>query len=699
MPRPTLQARKADAGRPGWWLDPAVRGRGPLAITHANVITMESSTPLPQHTVVIEDGVIRALAPSATLDVTGMRVIDGSNRYVMPGLADMHTHITDAGVCRLYLANGITRVRNMDGRPWHLALSHRIARGERTGPRLVSVSPLIDGLGSHGLSARPRSFILTKPEDAEALVRNLVARGYSEIKAYQWLQLDALRALGAAAARAGVRMAGHCPDGITFEQAIEAGMSCFEHLTGIANGRLRDGLQYPSPRDAASRRAHPDTLDLIANHLDFDAIRRLAATMAAKNIWNCPTLVVWQKQIQLPEVALADPDLRYEHPSVAQELERMLRLRFSTLPCSRDEWIALGRGRDSALARVVSILHQEGAPLLLGTDAPNPFVIHGCSIHHELANLVNAGLSPYQALRCGTTEAARFLGESATLGSVAVGKQADLLVLRSNPLQDVMAIRDSLESVVVGGQCLTRADLDRMLKEHAASLSARAGTIPELGEVAEAETVRHGAIEEWFGTIQLGTASYRHCKRADGSWTVEEHLRRSGPRGPQKVRTRLALAADWTVRSAQLEAETDIGRESIEVTWSAGEYRTRSRQADGHETESSLSSQPLLPSERLAFSVLPAWLGSQSGSVEVAALGLEFEAAHCAKVTAAPVLDQPGGELNPPCTNWRVSVARPGEVAAQTYRVGGDGSLQHLQDALFDSRRELRAAAEDPLPR
>lgn len=656
---------------------------------------MESIKPLMDHTVVIEDGVIRALAPGAALDVSGMRVIDGSNCYIMPGLADMHTHITDAGVCRLYLANGVTCVRNMDGRPWHLALSRRIERGERPGPRLISVSPLIDGLGAHGLSARPRSFILTNPADAEALVRKFVARGYSEIKAYQWLQLDALRALGAAASRAGVRMAGHCPDGITFEQAIKAGMSCFEHLTGIANGHLRDGLRFPSPRDAASRRANPETLNLIANHLDFDAIRRLAATMAAKEIWNCPTLVVWQKQIQSPELAFADTDLRYEHPSVAQGLERLLRLCFTTLPCSREEWLALGRGRDSALARVVSILHQEGAPLLLGTDAPNPFVIHGCSIHHELANLVNAGLSPYQALRCGTTEAARFFGESATSGSVSVGKRADLLVLRSNPLQDVVAIRDSLEAVLVAGHCLTRTDLDQMLDEHVASLCAPAGKAPELSKTEEAQIVRQGAFEEWSGSIRLGSARYRHSKLSNGGWTVEEQSRRNGPRGPQRIGTRLALAPDWTVRSAHLDAETDIGRESVEVTWAEGEYHTKTRQADGHETESSLSSPPLLPSERLAFSVLPAWLSSQTGSVVVGSLGVEFEAAHSATVTAAPVAEQPAGGFDPDATNWRVSVSRPGEVATQTYRIGGDGGLLSLQDVLLDARRELRVAAED----
>lgn len=486
-----------EAGKPSF----PPRVRGPLAITQVSVVTMESRRILEDQTVVVEDGVIRALAPSATHDVTGMQVIDGSGKYLTPGLADMHTHITDAGVLRLYLANGVTQVRNMDGLPFHLALARMVERGTLAGPRLVTVSPLIDGFGTQGLTARPRSLVLMDPAQAEPMAQRLVKRGYREMKAYQWLTLDALGALGRAAAHAGVRMAGHCPDGITFEQAMAAGMSCFEHLTGIAAGHLRGGRQFPSLRDTASRLGNRQAVEMVAHHLDFDAIRRLAHAMAAGEVWNCPTLVVWQKQNQDLGVALADPDLRYEHPGAVREWERGLRRRYAALPCPEQEWLALARGRDEALAKVVTILHEEGAPLLLGTDAPNPFVIHGCSIHQELANLVQAGLSPYEALRCGTLEAARFLGESAASGTVAVGKRADLLLLRANPLLDVGAVRE-LEAVFVNGYHLTRADLDGLLVRHLASLAAPAPIhLTEFDYVENAEIVRQDTLQEWFSEM------------------------------------------------------------------------------------------------------------------------------------------------------------------------------------------------------
>lgn len=666
------------------------RVSGPLAITHVAVVTMERRRILEGQTVIVEDGVIRALAPSATIDVTGMQVIDGSGKYLMPGLADMHTHITDAGVLRLYLANGVTQARNMEGLPFHLALARMVECGALPGPRLFTVSPLIDGLGAQGLTARPRSLVLTDPAQAEPMARRLVKRGYGEMKAYQWLTLDALDALGLAAAHAGVRMAGHCPDGITFEQAMAAGMGCFEHLTGIAAGHLCGGLQFPSLRDAASRLGNLEAVEMVAHHLDFDAIRRLAHAMAVKEVWNCPTLVVWQKQNQDPDVALADPDLRYEHPGAVRAWEKFMRARYAALPCSQQEWLSLARGRDEALAKVVAILHEEGAPLLLGTDAPNPFVVHGCSIHQELANLVEAGLSPYEALRCGTVEAALFLDESAISGSVSVGKRADLLLLRANPLLDVGAVRE-LEAVFVNGYHLSRADLDALLEQHLASLAMPPPVQlpefdPKLDEAGKAEIVRQDTLQEWCSELRTGLASYRHSRAPDGGWQVEERSARSGPRGPQRRTTRLWLGPDWTVRRAETETETDVGRESSEIIWSNdGAYRARITQPDGYTSDSILVSAPLPPSERLAFSVLPQWLAARAARVAASLLGIEHEAVQVAELSAKQSSEQSGEPI------WQVSIARPGEVSTQTYRFSDDGVLLGWRDTLFGAPRELNS--------
>lgn len=297
-------ARSAELGFPP-------RVVGPLAISHVAVLPMETSEVLKDQTVVTEDGVIRAVAPSAVIDVAGMQVVDGAGRFLMPGLADVHAHYGDTNHFGLFLANGITQVRNMWGQPHHLALEQMVSRAAFPGPRVATTSPIVDGLGSHGQTAWPGSVA--------------------------WLSLDALRALGNASAGAGMRMTGHCPDGITFEQAIEAGMGCFEHLTGIGAGHLRDGRRFPSLRDPISRRGTPESLDLVAHHLDFDSIHRLAHEMAAKDVWNCPTLVVWQRQNRGPEEALADPDLGYMEPGMVRGWDRKNRGRYAALPCSQEE--------------------------------------------------------------------------------------------------------------------------------------------------------------------------------------------------------------------------------------------------------------------------------------------------------------------------------------------------------------------------
>jgi hypothetical protein len=667
------------------------RVQGPLAVVHVSVVTMESRQLLTDHTVVIENGLIRALGPTAKVDIRDMRTVDGSNGYLMPGLSDMHTHVTHAGNCSLYLANGVTRLRNMDGKPWHLALSRMLENADMPGPRLFTTSPLIDGLGDESLTGYPGSIVLSEPIAARDLVSRLLRRGYREIKAYQWLDLDALRALGAAASEAHVRMAGHCPEGVSFEQSIEAGMGCFEHLTGIATGHLRDGRQFPLLRKTTTRQGSLESLELIAEHLDFDAIRRLASTMAERDIWNCPTLVVWQQQIQPLELALADPDLQYAHISAVRDWEAILRARFASLPCSADRWLSLGRRRDEALAKVVTILHEEGAPLLLGTDAPNPFVVHGPSIHRELANLVGAGLSPYEALRCGTVDAARFLGESSNAGSIAVGKRADLILLRSNPLMDVGAVREGLESVFVNGYYLARHELDALLGTQVRMRDPPPPRVSTLCDVGDLSDTRRALFRECISATEVGSGSYSHRQLPDDGWQVEERWARSGPRGPQRCTSQLWLGPDWTLLRARIKVQSDVGRELIEIAWSDDRYRVCVTQPDGYARESDIVSVPLVPSQRLAFSVLPAWCALQAPGVTTAALTIDQEVAKITALAATLLADDTtDAETGHPQT-WQVRFTALGEVTIQKYRISANGALLALQDHVFGAPRELTA--------
>jgi imidazolonepropionase-like amidohydrolase len=417
--------------------------RPPLVISGATVLTMSDRRPLTDHSVLIRDGRIESVGPRGALERSGFEVLDGSGRFLMPGLADMHVHWWRPEDGLLYLARGVTTVRNMAGAPLHVDLARRVERGELAGPHLVTASPVIDGMGEDGQTVWPSAQLLIHPEKAGPLVRRYASQGYRQVKAYTWLRYDVLQALGRAAAEAGLPLTGHCPEGLTFEEAMAAGMRCFEHLLGIERGHLLDGGRTPVRRRPVSSARDLRHRIAAASHVDYGAIRRLAARMAALQVWNCPTLVL-NASARDPAPALADPRLHLESPGVEATWKQ-------AAAAVSDQVARLHRVRGEMFSRVVAILHDEGAPLLLGTDCPNPFVFQGSSVLDELAHLVAAGLDRWEALRCATSEAARFLGEEGEWGTVARGQRADLLLLSRDPLHDLDALREP-EAVFVAGR-------------------------------------------------------------------------------------------------------------------------------------------------------------------------------------------------------------------------------------------------------
>src|SRR3954469_13649013 len=212
---------------------------GPLAITHVTVIPMDTDRTLPDQTVVIEDGTIKTVGPAAAVDVAGMREVDGRGKYLMPGLADMYTHYRDPAEAPLYLAYGITTART-SGNLFQLAMEWAAARGDFPSPWMLAVSPTIDGIGPTGRTDMPHGVPLTRPEDARSLVRQYVERGFHQIVPFSLLTRENLKALGDAAAEAGVRMVGNCPNAVSWEEAVECGMTGFQQMHLVARDHMLD---------------------------------------------------------------------------------------------------------------------------------------------------------------------------------------------------------------------------------------------------------------------------------------------------------------------------------------------------------------------------------------------------------------------------------------------------------------------------
>ena len=566
---------------------------------------MDERRVLHDHTVVINDGSITAIGPSAAMDTAGTSTVDGSGMYLLPGLADMHVHYWTPGDPALFLANGVTLVRNMAGAPFHLELQRQIQDGELPGPHIVTTSPIID----RAPPPLPTWRAADEPGVARCLTGELAARGYQQIKVLNSLSLETLRAVCDEASLAGLRVTGHCPDGVTFEQAIEAGMSSFEHLTGIWKCHMRKGIELPDLSHLAL-----EVLEAVADGTDEDAIRRLAHDMAVRDVWNCPTLVALKSIYESQDEGLAHPRLRPIARHVPQAAMSMWALldpssRFPDgLPAYR-LWRDAMRHRNEVLMRIVGILHEEGAPLLVGTDTSVRLVVQGFSIHEELSHLVEAGLTPYEALRCATSEAARFLGQSGEWGTAAVGKRADLVLVRGNPLTKIESLQD-LEAIFVNGFHLTRHDLDRLLKQQAGldQLGDPSGPILS-GTAGSARATYEGTWSERQGASEVGRLVFSHRISPSGEWLIEEHrVYEQGSifdvGGVQRHSIKLRLKSDLTIREARLREESWVGEASSVLTLTHdGVYQLRRIDEDGHETEEDLGSRPLLPDPTLGNSV------------------------------------------------------------------------------------------------
>jgi imidazolonepropionase-like amidohydrolase len=367
------------------------------AFVGVQVIPMDEERVLAAQTLLVRDGVIAALGDSATVAVPDdAQVRHGCGLYLLPGLIDMHAHLEQADLA-LYLANGVTTVRNMWGTAQVQDLIRRINNGSIAGPTVYSAGTGLDG--STAFTNGP--IIVEDPARADSVVAGQVSLGWDFIKVHQELKLPAYQAILAAARRQNICVLGHVPTRVPIEEALTLGHASIEHLTGYDVALNRAG-NFWGPRAWAN--------------IDESKIPALVARTVETGAWNCPTLNAFDLVAPL----------------------------FGAPPSER---VLIVQNR----RRMVKALHEAGAKLLAGTDAGTNVTTAGTGLHDELAELVNAGLSPYATLRTATVNAAEFLGKTEQLGSLAVGKRADLILLQENPLENIRALA-TIKAVMVGGR-------------------------------------------------------------------------------------------------------------------------------------------------------------------------------------------------------------------------------------------------------
>ncbi|HUP49992.1 MAG TPA: amidohydrolase family protein [Thermoanaerobaculia bacterium] len=424
---------------------------GSLAFVGVNLVPMTRELGVVRaQTVIVRDGRIETVGPAATTPVpAGAERIEGRGRYLMPGLADMHVHLEyfeSPAVLELFLASGVTFVRNMDGRPWILEWKRAIDAGELEGPAIYTAGPLLDG----SPPALPDNTVLATEEEARAAVAGQQAAGYDFIKVYTNLQSKIYEAILDEALQRGMPVAGHVPRRSTMRRALE-GHASIEHLA--------DFDELIESDDSPVRGRWDWSKLYLAMPADPQKTAAAAAQVAAAGVAVVPALVQAQHALARPEVLaswLAREELTAVPPDAVTHWEN--RVRAASARLDDEDWQIVERGAANRLA-LVKALHAAGVTILAGTDTPNPFVVPGASIHRELQLLVAAGLTPKAALAAATREAARFVGQEDEWGTVERGKRADLVLLAGNPLRSIAATATPVVVMVRG--VVRRAEPDR----------------------------------------------------------------------------------------------------------------------------------------------------------------------------------------------------------------------------------------------
>ena len=421
-----------------------------MVIKSVNVIPMDSETVLQNQDVVLSGGQVIAMGESGSVEFAEQAtIIEASGKYLIPGLAEMHAHvppIDDMGpmkeVLSLFLANGITTIRGMLGHPRHLELRAQINSGELLGPHFYTTGPSFNG-----------NTVKTAEEGVQR-VRDQKQAGYDYLKLHPGLTPETFGAIATTAKEVGIPFVGHVSFAVGIDRAIDAGYSSIDHLDGFVEALV--------PNIEKIGEEGNGLFGIFSSEMaDESRMPAIIMKLSDNNIWMVPTQALaerWMSPVPGEEFLKA-PEMKYMDQATldswgARKKELLADPRFDAEKVMR--FIELRR-------KMIYDCQHNGVGLLLGSDGPQIFNVPGFSVHHELRYLVDAGLTPFEALQSGTVNVAKYLGQENS-GVVRVGAVSDLVLLNANPLADITNSQ-SIEAVMIGDKYLSSEDITSMLKE------------------------------------------------------------------------------------------------------------------------------------------------------------------------------------------------------------------------------------------
>ena len=425
-------------------------------IANTNIVDVHLGDILKNRQVVIDSGKIKSITETVENAEDYANTIDGNGKFLLPGLAEMHAHIpppsTDAKRIEetlfLYLSNGITTIRGMLGDPLHLELREKAQNGELLSPRIFTSSPSLNGNS------------VKTVEEAIEKVTAYEQAGYDFLKIHPGIQRDVFDQVVQTANEVGIPFAGHVPVDVGIRHALESKYAAIDHVDGFLEGLV-----------PASENVNPTENGFFGYNFaplaDTSKIDALVAMDKEYKVWIVPTQSLferWFSPFGASELLL-DPEMKYMPASTLLDWEKRKKEATGTQSTfSAVQWQRF----DDIRKELIYKLQQNGHGILLGSDAPQIFNVPGFSIHHEIDGMQGAGMTPLEIIRSGTINPAVFFGMEDTFGEVKVGLDADLILIDSNPLENLDALQQ-ISGVMVQGNWLSKAEIDKKLLAIAAN--------------------------------------------------------------------------------------------------------------------------------------------------------------------------------------------------------------------------------------
>ncbi len=393
-------------------------------------------------TVIVDKDRIVDVVPSDEITVpASATVIDGSGKYLIPGLAEMHGHVppTNPGpgapeyfneeyvenTLFLYVSAGITTVRGMLGYEDQLSLKDSVNSGAYIGPNLYLAGPSFNGNS------------ISSPEQARERAIEQHEDGWDLLKIHPGLTLEEYDAMVKAANEVGITFGGHVPEEVGVIHAIESGQITIDHVDGY--------VRYLSQFEGTEKE---------------DKLSEVIQLTRENNVGIVPTMALWETII-----GAADYDAMKEYDEL-KYIPEAVKQNYFNFAESPQTGYAIGDPQEQASYRtkVLAEMNKAGVRILMGTDAPQLFSVPGFSIHRELPYMKAAGMSNYEILLSGTKHVGEYFSDKDEFGTVAAGQRADLILLKDNPLKDLSTLKDH-SGVMVQGKWYSRDMIDQKLKE------------------------------------------------------------------------------------------------------------------------------------------------------------------------------------------------------------------------------------------